>query len=409
MEKNFQLRPYQIKLSKKGYNILTKLNIVYLCMEVRTGKTLTSLEIARLFGAKNVLFSTKKKGIPSIEKDYQDFNYKFKLTVVNDESLHKVEGVFDLVIHDEHHRFGAFPKMGRYTKMFKEKYSHLPMIFLSGTPHPESYSQIFHQFHVSDSSPFREYKNFYRWANDYVDVTKKHLGYAVVNDYTKAHYKEIVEVVGPYFIRYTQKKAGFTTKVNETILTCRMKTITYELCDRLIKDRVIEGGGEVILADTAVKLQQKLHQMYSGTVKFESGKSFMFDNSKAVFIKKKFKGQRIGIFYKFVEELNALKTVFDLTQDVEAFNNYEYDVIALQFLSGREAISLRTADALVYYNIDFSAVTYFHSKDRLTTKDRKENDVYWIFSEDGIEQNIYETVCEKKNYTISAFKRDYKI
>ena len=155
-------------------------------------------------------------------------------------------------------------------------------------------------------------------------------------------------------------------------------------------------------------MQQKLHQMYSGTVKFENGESFMFDNSKAEFIKKYFKGKRIGIFYKFKEELNALKSVFNLTDNVEAFNNYEYDVIAKQFLSGREGISLSTADALVYYNIDFSAVTYFQSRDRLTTKDREVNDVYWIFAKGGIEEKIYATVCNKKNYTVQAFKKDYK-
>lgn len=405
--KVFQLRPYQIKLSKKGYKILSKLNIVYLCMEVRTGKTLTSLEISRLYGAKNVLFLTKKKGIKSIEEDYKNFGYKFKLTVINDESLHLIEDdSFDLIIRDEHHRSGSYPKMGKFTKMIKENYSHLPMIFLSGTPHAEGYSQIFHQFHVSDSSPFSQYKNFYRWCDDYVEVTQINLGYAIVNDYSKANYEMIRKATDPYFIRFTQKKAGFSTKVNETVLYCKMKDITYELCNRLKRDRVIDGE-EVILADTAVKLQQKLHQMYSGTVKFESGSSFMFDNSKAIFIKKKFKGQRIGVFYKFVEELNALKSVFTLTQDVETFNSYEFDVIALQFLSGREAISLKTADSLVYFNIDFSAITYFQSKDRMATKERKENDVYWIFSRGGIEEKIYKTVCEKKDYTVKAFKKDY--
>ena len=47
------LRDYQIEIANKGVEILTNNNLVYLAMEVRTGKTITSLEIAKLYGAKN--------------------------------------------------------------------------------------------------------------------------------------------------------------------------------------------------------------------------------------------------------------------------------------------------------------------------------------------------------------------
>jgi hypothetical protein len=57
-------------------------------------------------------------------------------------------------------------------------------------------------------------------------------------------------------------------------------------------------------------MMSKLHQLYSGTVKFESGNSKVIDYSKAKFIRERFKGQKIGIFYKFKEELNALMEVF---------------------------------------------------------------------------------------------------
>ena len=106
-----ELRDYQKKIANQAVSILNRLHIVYISMEVRTGKTLTSLETAKLYGAKRVLFLTKKKAISSILKDYNDFGYQFELVVVNDESMHKLEDTnYDLVIHDEHHRFGAFPK-----------------------------------------------------------------------------------------------------------------------------------------------------------------------------------------------------------------------------------------------------------------------------------------------------------
>jgi hypothetical protein len=132
------------------------------------------------------------------------------------------------------------------------------------------------------------------------------------------------------------------------------------------------------------------------------------DLSKAEFIKKHFEGCKIGIFYKFKEELKALKEVFgdDLTTELSVFEDTSKS-IALQIITGREGISLNKADYLVYYNIDFSATSYWQSKDRMTTKDRLENNVYWIFSKGGIEKDIYKAVTKKKDYTINHFKKDF--
>jgi hypothetical protein len=162
-----------------------------------------------------------------------------------------------------------------------------------------------------------------------------------------------------------------------------------------------------VLADTPVKLMMKLHQIYSGTVKFESGNSEVLDYSKAEFIRKQFKNVKVGIFYKFKAELEALKCVYGdaLTTELTEFENTDKS-IALQIVSGREGISLRQAKALVYYNIDFSATSYWQSRDRMTTKERLKSDVYWIFSKGGIEKQIYKTVTKKKDYTLSHFRKD---
>ena len=378
-------------------------------MSVRTGKTCTSLETAKLHGAKNVLFLTKKKAISSILEDYTEFGYKFNLTVINDESIHKIKGTFDLVIHDEHHRFGAYPKPNKVAKIFKEKYGSLPMIFLSGTPSPESHSQWFHQFWVSNNSPFK-HPSFYKWTVDFVDVKDKRLGYAIVKDYSFGLEEKIKKVINPYILTFTQKEAGFTTSVNETILEVEMNPITYQIIELLKKNQFVKNHqGDLILGDTGVKLMQKCHQLYSGTVKFEDGSRKVIDDSKAIFIKEKFANDKIAIFYKFKAEIDCIKATMGnkITEDLEEFNSTD-KWIALQIVSGREGISLRAAKYLVYYNIDFSAVSYWQSRDRLTTMERKENDIYWIFSKKGIERKIYKTVLDKRDYTLNIFKKDVR-
>lgn len=406
-----ELRDYQKKIVKQGVDIISQQGLLYLAMEVRTGKTLTSLAICDKLKCKDVLFITKLKVVPGIQKDHKSLGANFKLTCINYESLHKLEGLkFDVIICDEAHTLGAFPKPSKRAKQVKDfvkKYKS-KVIFLSGTPTPESHSQIYHQLYVHPNNPFKDHINFYRWANEYVKLKIKYIGAMKVNDYSGALKDKIMSKVNPLMITYTQEAAGFESKINEIVYKVPMKASTYALCDKLKKDLVIQGKGDTILADTGAKLMNKLHQMYSGTIILESGKRQVLDDSKAKFIMHTFGGKKIGIFYKFKAEWDLLKDVYgdNLTDDLEVFNSTDKN-IALQIVSGREGISLRNADVLVYFNIDFSAVSYWQSRDRMTTIDRKFNDVYWIFAKGGIEENIYETVQEKKDYTLTYFKKHF--
>lgn len=403
-----KFRDYQEEIITKGTDVIAEHGFVYLAMEVRTGKTLTSMGIAERMQIKSMLFITKKKAISSIESDYQMYGPSFDIQVINYESLHKIEGTFDIIVLDEAHNMRSFPKPSKRSKQVKmliQKNDPL-VILLSGTPTPESYSQMYHQIYSIPGNPFKKYKNFYRFCDDHVNVTQRPINGINIKDYRKGK-ATIMDAMQPYFISFSQKEAGFKVETTENIMHVKMSNITHNIARQLKKNLVVEGKQEVILADSPVKLMGKLHQIYSGTVKFESGASTILDFTKAEFIKDQFKGKKIGIFYKFKEELNALKEVFqdNLTADLKEFVNTSKN-IALQIVSGREGISLRQAECLVYYNIDFSATSYWQSRDRMTTKERLKNDVYWIFSQGGIEDDIYKAVINKKDYTLNHFKKD---
>ena len=403
-----KFRKYQSEIIDKAFDVLVKYGFVYLSMQVRTGKTLTAMGTAQKLGVDNMLFVTKKKAISSIEDDYKLLSPKFHLTVINYESLHKVAGKYECIVLDEAHGMGAYPKPSKRTKMIKEiiKKQNPFVILMSGTPTPESFSQMYHQVYACPHNPFRNYTNFYKFAKHYVDVVQIRIGAMPHNNYTRGK-QSILDQMKPYMISYTQKEAGFKVETIEKVLKVKMSDLTYNMVKQLKKDLVIEGTDEVVLADTGVKLMSKLHQLFSGTVKFESGKASVIDLSKAEFIRTQFKNQKIGIFYKFKAEYDALKQVYgdDLTSDLKEFKTSDKN-IALQVVSGREGISLKEADCLVNYNIDFSALSYWQSRDRMTTKDSIQNDVYWIFSEKGIEEKIYRAVTKKKDYTLKHFEKD---
>lgn len=401
-----ELRNYQKRIVHRAKRIVEQHGFVYLAMEVRTGKTLTSLSIAEELGVHSVLFLTKKKALGSVGEDALKLCPSYEFFAINYESMHKLPHKnWDLVILDEAHSLGAFPKPSKRAKGVRDLVRGSKVILLSGTPTPESYSQMYHQVYGIKGNPFSGYKNFYRFADDYVDVKTQVVNSLPIKFYNKG-LPSILTAMQPYMISFSQREAGFKSDLREHILRVPMEARTYELCKRLRKDRVIDGNEEVVLADTPVKLMQKLHQMYSGTVKFESGRAMVFDHSKAQFIYDRFCRDKIGIFYKFKAELKALQDVYgdELTTDLQEF--YDGDKsIALQIVSGREGISLKQASALVYYNIDFSATSYWQSRDRMTTKDRTESDIYWVFAEKGIERQVYKAVTEKKDYTLNHFKK----
>jgi len=403
-----QFRNYQTRIIHEGTNIIKEHGFLYLAMEVRTGKTLTSLGIASNISSSNVLFLTKKKAISSIQRDYEMLAPFYHLTVINYESLHKIDNTdWDLIILDEAHSMGAFPKPSKRACQVKDliNLTKAKVILLSGTPTPESYSQMYHQVYGIPKNPFKEFKTFYKFCSKFVKVKTKIINGLSMNDYSDG-LETIIDEMKPFTINYTQKEAGFIAETTEEVFEVELKESTYSLIKRLKRDLIVEGKEEVILGDTPVKLMSKVHQLCSGTVKFESGKSMVLDTTKAEFIKEQWQGCQIGIFYKFKEELVALQQIFgdELTTDLDEFNA-TYKNIALQIVSGREGISLKKAEYLVYYNIDFSATSYWQSKDRMTTKERPNNEIFWIFSKGGIEKEIYKAVTKKKDFTLSHFKK----
>lgn len=410
-----KLRDYQIQIKDQALQILRVYNLVYLAMEVRTGKTLTALAIAYESGAKKVLFITKKKAITDIIDQAREMGYDMEIYITNFEQLQNVDCSFDYIIIDEAHSLGAFPQPSKRARELKRICQSKKIIYLSGTPSPESYSQLYHQFWVSSYSPFGQYKNFYSWAKDYVNLKKKYVFNRAINDYSFADYEMIKEKTDHLFISFTQKEAGFESLIDEQIHYVTMDQSTYKFADKLKKDKIaINGEGQVVKGDTAVKLMNKLHQIYSGSVIIDEPQrtAKVFDYQKANYIKDKFKGKKIAIFYKFVAEFYAIQFVFgkNIEFDAKKFNETTDTniVFCSQIVSGREGVNLSGADDLVFYNIDFSAVSYWQSRARIQTKDRtKESKIHWIFSLNGIEDKIYKAVQQKKDYTLNHFKTDF--
>lgn len=406
------LRNYQKEISEQAAELLRTRKIAYLSMECRTGKTITAFEAARIFGAKRVLIVSKLKALKGIADDYNALraqeNALFSLEMINYESAHKIADCFDLVILDEAHSLGAFPRPSKRAQALKLVCNGLPIIYLSGTPSPESFAQLYHQFWVSSFSPFPQ-SNFYKWAKDgFVNIKQRQINGYLINDYSDADEAKIKAVAGGLFLSYSQQDAGFFTLSDEYILRVQMRPDTAQLLQTMKRDRVARIGENIILGDTPAKLLTKLHQIGGGTIITEGGEHLLIDASKAEYIKRVFDGRKIAIFYVYQSEAELLYRVFpNHTEDAHTFQQSGKDCVFIaQVKKAREGVRLDTADALIFYNLEYSYLSYEQGKNRILSKERETPaPVYFIVSNCGIESAILDAVHNKKDFTLSYYRR----
>ena len=403
-----ELRSYQSQAVSDGLELLRTNKIVCLSMEVRTGKTLTALALAEKYGAKKVLFVSKKKAIVegSIKKDYELLKPDYDIVFWNYASLHKVFGKFDIVIVDESHSIAAFPKPSKRAKMLKQICKNTPIIYLSGTFTPESYSQIYHQFWISDFSPFKAYSSFYKWAKDFVHIYKKRIGAYEVNNYERANKTKIDALTKHLFLSVSQVSAGFDQPIKEIFLQVPMSESQKRMISDIDQRGFTSYAGELCIpANGAIKLAKKA-QISGGTCIMDGGETVVMSRNKVNFIAERFKDRKIAILYVYQAEGALLKETFpNWTSNEDVFRNNDDKVFIAQIRSAREGVDLSSADCLVMYSIDFSATSYFQGRARIQSKSRtKAALLYWVFSENGIGKYVYSAVSKKKNFTNSYYK-----
>lgn len=423
-----ELRQYQIELAEKGELVLNKLNAVYLAFEMRVGKTATAFEIARRIGAKRVLFVTIPIHINGIERDYKALRMDgwFKLEVQHYHylNLQKLKPEYDLIICDEAQKLGGFPKPTKAALALRDLSlkAQSKLIYLSGTPTPESYSQIYHQFWISFYSPFKEWPTFYKWAKaGFVDIFQRNVPGHVINDYSRGVKSKIDMYVEKYFITYTQAEADFKVQeLHDQIVYVPTTDKLKQLSRILINDRVYQfkNGIHEIVCANAASLQRKVHQIYSGTVIAQDmqGKrqELILESHKADYIHQHYykRKLKIAIFYLFQAEGELLKQRFPIwTDDPYVFNGTDHNTVFIgQLMASARGINLSSAKALIFYNIPFSSEVYQQVRQRAQERDKTGTTrLYWLCTEGGIEEKIYNRVINKQTYTLSYFRRDYGI
>lgn len=389
------MKPYyhQIDIANKAYEILKNHMIVYLSMEERTGKTLTSILLCEKTKAKNILIITKKKALAGWDDTFRRFNVSKSYTSINYESLHKLTNKkYDLIIIDEaHSNLSAYPKVGAIWKSVYELTKGKPIIYLSATPSAQTYAQLYHQMKLSSWSPWIKYKNFYDWHRTYGIPKSIFAAGRQIMQYNEVKIDMIEEDVRDLFISYTRQELGFEHEPNDIVHYIELDDTTKAMYNELNKDSIIKSLDYV--ADTAMKLLQGIYQLEGGTLKIDDSNSISLQNNEKIeFILKTFGDtESLVIFYHFKQEEHKLKSVFK-------------KATILQATSFAEGVDLSMYETLVVYSMDFSTARYSQRRARQANMKRDtEINVHYLLVKGGISEQVYNTVAVNKTNFIDRY------
>jgi len=403
-----KLSEIQLQKVNEAVDVLRRSPFVYLTIEMRCGKTPIALEICERLRANNVLFVTKKRVIADVISHHTEYNYT--LTCTNYESLHKLERmVYDIIILDEAHCLGSFPRPAERAKQIRG-ISARKYILMSGTPTPESFSQIYHQMWACR---LEKHRTFYQFASQYVKVEQKRYGNgATFNDYSNCSEQALVDYIGNNKVSLTQQEFGIPTRKDVRYMTVKMPV--SETLSRNIKTGIINWQGKQYAILNVSQEMQAIHELCGGFFYANNEIIIVDDNKVKKLIDIISEYDKVCVFYYYKAELELLTRYLSdanltHTTDYEKYKTGNYKVILLQTGSGSEGITLKDIDAIIYYSVSFSSKDMIQSNERAThITNNRVIDIVYLLSSTGFDSYILKVLRNKKKFTQSHYER-YKL
>lgn len=431
-----KLRPEQVPIVEECVKVYREHRLLLLFAGTRSGKTIMSLAtIESVDPGALVIFSTKKKALKGIKNDIEKACFDLNVVVESVDSLHKIPlEIIEKaghIIYDECHGLGSYKNNRKKPRWQKARNcSHGKGVILqSATPTPEDWSSLYYQLKLSDRTPFIDYPTFFKWADEFVNIKKikgrkggnwKGGNAIYFNDYSEANIPKIEKYIAPYRVTMTQEEAGITTTIRERFITVEMSGYTHKLFNYMKRHGCLqyfdkENVDKYILAGGPAQKLSKLHQICSGTIIETDGGKITTDTSKimSIFNDVLENGySKFVVFYNFTQEGDIIKRFlkdelgYAVYEDPYDFEKASSGCFISQIVSGREGIKLASSKVLYMFNIGFAYVSYEQTRNRIQDYNNSEDhELVWMFSDTGLEEDIYKTVLGKQDYTTQHFKK----
>ncbi len=403
--------PHQEQISDEGLNKLDLHNIVYLAMEERTGKSITSLLICeKRPKTKSTLIITKKKSLDGWKDTLGKFRTTKKYKLVNFHQAHKVLSYeYDTIIIDEAHAYiSGYPKRSAMWKAIAALCVGKPIIYCSATPHAQGYQLLYNQLAISSYSPFKEYKTFYKWYEAFGERDKD--GYLLtvrINAYRKAFdhkridAKKVLPLVQHLFITKTRAELGFEQEPEDVVHYVALSENIKTIYNYILKHKIFEFYSEelnkdiTLVCDSPMKLRFALHMLEGGSFKVDADYIVLSNTEKIDYILKTWGDTKdLVIMYNYIQDAVKLKRFFK-------------NATILQGTSYAEGVDLSMYKHLVIYSQDFSTSKHTQRRARQANKDRTEEiKVHFLLVKNAISEQVYKAVSiNKVNFVDSIFNQ----
>jgi hypothetical protein len=335
---------------------------------------------------------------------------KHSYDVFNYEKVSKITKKYDLVIIDESHNIGAFPKPSQRYKNIRKLCMNIPHIHLSGTAIVESPCSIYHQMNISRFSPFRQFVNFYRFHDRYgVKYYIKAQGRDIAQ-YDR--YKpELLEVINEFTVYMTQEDAGISKdlqavdKLHYVTLNDSTKMLYNELQEHQIHwvapdmftvgmQYTPESVKYDLVCDSVMKLRTSLHMLESGVAKVDEQYLLLGNTEKVDYIKQTFgDSEGVGIMCHFVGEQMLLKKHFKKAK-IYSSNSHA------------EGVDLSHLKHFIILSSDYKGSKFIQRRERIINTEGSESlEVHHILVKGAVSEQVYKKVSKKEDFNNSTYER----
>lgn len=423
------LRSHQEKAVNEALPILREKGVVYLALEMRTGKTLAALKLAHLVSdMAPVLFITPKAAISSVLADSSHMpELDGRLTVINPESLHKLnmdELQGAVLVLDENHRRGSFPKVSKATGQIREivlKCGVRHCILLSGTPSVESAAQLFHQFWCTTRGPWKVFnskRGFYNWHREYgIPKTVRIAGGQEAKVYDEVR-SEVLNHVAPYVVTMKQEEAGFKF-APEVIPVMIDNPDILEWSKKFGRDGIAEVDGHTVLGETPAAKLQKMHMAEGGTLIDDKEEAFVHKISlthkykalgenmclnQSYFVTTAYIKEREVLYY-FLSGMGfrVYGDFEDFEKEVRAGGAGVFIGSGIKYAEGVD-LSWLTGSQIIY-SLNWSGAKYLQLIQRQNNFKRdRPIKVHVLLTRGGVDEMVFKAVSSKANFNATVYK-----
>ena len=344
---------------------------------------------------------TNKKQLQAFIDDKQDL----KLGVINYESawrkpeLLKLKG-FTLIL-DESQAISN-PTSKQTKGIVKLKFDNL--VLLSGTPASNSrYDKLYTQLkllglHMNKRSYEDRYCNFF-------EMEKAGIKFRVLSKTNP--YKNVDE------LKSTMYDLGCVfMKTDEVIELPQQRFIDVPIkpskyYKTFVKDGYVDCGDYEYISSSPTTDMLYQRQLCNSTEKLDMVKTLLESTE-----------DRVIIFYNFNCELELLQQIVSKlkrplsfvngsNKNLNCYNNNNDSVTLVQYQSGSSGVNLQKANKMIYYSPPIKSDLFEQSKKRIHRIGQDSKCTYWkLVTTNSIEQKIYNTLDQKRDYTEELFKHE---